>query len=121
MPAKNGRAKNLAHQSFRHTIAQDGRFQAALKQRLGSRPTLPFLTQRGLGIFPLKRKAAPHHLAELALGFLLTALLARTLESRAGSVHSQDWEFYAATACLYLVFAFPAFVWRYFWHGRNKE
>ena len=81
----------------------------------------PFLTQRGLGIFPLKRKAAPHHLAELALGFLLTALLAHTLESRAGSVHSQDWEFYAATACLYLVFAFPAFVWRYFWHGRNKE
>ncbi|MDO4907056.1 DUF2818 family protein [Neisseria sp.] len=81
----------------------------------------PFLTPRLLGIFPLKRKHFGHHLFELFVGFGITAGLARLLESRAGSVHPQDWEFYAVVVCLYLVFAFPAFVWRYFWHGRNRE
>ena len=33
----------------------------------------PFLTQRGLGIIPLKRKTILHHLAELALGFYAKA------------------------------------------------
>ena len=81
----------------------------------------PFLTQRGLGIIPLKRKTIWHHLAELALGFIGIAAIAYVLESRSGSVHRQDWEFYATVVCLYLVAAFPAFVWRYFWQGRNRE
>lgn len=58
---------------------------------------------------------------ELAAGFALTAVLAYILESRAGSVHDQGWEFYATVVCLYLIFAFPCFVWRYFWHTRNRE
>ena len=81
----------------------------------------PFLTQRGLGIIPLKRKTILHHLAELALGFIIIAAISYVLESRSGSVHRQDWEFYATVVCLYLVAAFPAFVWRYFWQGRNRE
>ncbi|WP_154021268.1 DUF2818 family protein, partial [Neisseria meningitidis] len=28
---------------------------------------------------------------------------------------------YATVVCLYLIFAFPCFVWRYFWHTRNRE
>ena len=43
------------------------------------------------------------------------------LEAQAGSVHRQHWQFYVAVVCLYLVFAFPGFVLRYFWHGRNRE
>ncbi|WP_373747370.1 DUF2818 family protein [Neisseria dentiae] len=82
---------------------------------------IPFLTPRLLGIFPLKHKHFGHHLFELFVGFGITAGLARLLESRAGSVHPQDWEFYAVVVCLYLIFAFPAFVWRYFWQGRNRE
>lgn len=81
----------------------------------------PFLTQRGLGFIPLKRKTIWHHLGELLIGFLLTATLAYVLEKRTGAVHPQQWEFYATAVCLYLVFAFPAFVWRYFWHSRHKE
>ena len=81
----------------------------------------PFLTQKLLGVFPLARKHTGHHLFELAVGFGITAVLAYVLESRAGAVHRQDWEFYAVVVCLYLIFAFPAFVWRYFWHGRNRE
>ncbi|UOP04560.1 DUF2818 family protein [Conchiformibius kuhniae] len=82
----------------------------------------PFLSQRALGVFALKNgKRFPHHLGEWLLGLLLAGALARLLEARAGAVHQQDWEFYAVVLCLYAVFAFPAFVWRYFWHGRNKD
>ncbi|KLT72854.1 membrane protein [Neisseria arctica] len=81
----------------------------------------PFLTSRFFGIFKLVKKRFIHHLPELAVGFVIMGLLARLLESRAGSVHPQDWEFYVTVACLYLVCAFPAFVWRYFWHSKHKE
>ncbi|HFC6258898.1 TPA: DUF2818 family protein [Neisseria meningitidis] len=82
---------------------------------------VPFLTTRLFGVAALKRKHFGHHLIELAAGFALTAVLAYILESRAGAVHDQGWEFYATVVCLYLIFAFPCFVWRYFWHTRNRE
>ncbi|WP_038329200.1 DUF2818 family protein [Kingella kingae] len=82
---------------------------------------LPFLTQRAFGFIALSKKGIGSHLLELSAGFLLTAVLAYVLEQRTGSIHAQGWQFYAAVVCLYLVAAFPAFVWRYFWHGRNKE
>ncbi|OSI07971.1 putative inner membrane protein [Neisseria animaloris] len=81
----------------------------------------PFLTPRLLGVFQLRSKHFGHHLLELFTGFGIIAALARLLESRAGSIHPQDWEFYATVACLYLIFAFPAFVWRYFWHGKHQQ
>ena len=81
----------------------------------------PFLTQRGFGIIALKRKRIMHHLVELLIGFFLVGAIAYVLESRSGSVHSQGWAFYVVVVCVYLVFAFPAFVWRYFWQGRNRE
>ena len=55
------------------------------------------------------------------VGLALAAVLGYVLENRAGSVHPQDWEFYVVVVCLYLVAAFPGFVWRYFWQGKNKE
>ena len=82
---------------------------------------LPFLSTRLFGVKALPRKHAGHHLLELAAAFVLTGALARLLESRAGSVHSQGWEFYAVCACLFLVAAFPGFVWRYFWQERDKQ
>ena len=57
----------------------------------------PFITTKFFGIVALKRKHIGHHLIELLAGFLLTAILAYILESRAGAVHAQDWEFYAPT------------------------
>ena len=81
----------------------------------------PFFTSRLLGTLPLKRKHFGHHLVELITGFALAAVLSYVLESRAGHVHTQDWEFYAVVVCLYFVAAFPGFVWCYFWQGRNKE
>lgn len=32
-----------------------------------------------------------------------------------GQVSHQDWEFYAVTSCIFLVFAFPGFVYRVLW------
>lgn len=81
----------------------------------------PFLTNRLLGIFRLAHKHFGHHLLELFVGFGIMAGLAYLLESRAGSVHHQDWEFYVTVACLYLIFAFPAFVWRYFWRSKHHQ
>lgn len=63
----------------------------------------PFITTKFFGIIALKRKHIGHHLIELLAGFLLTAILAYILESRAGAVHAQDWEFYATVVCLYLI------------------
>ncbi|MCP1661190.1 DUF2818 family protein [Neisseria perflava] len=81
----------------------------------------PFLTQKLFGVMTVKRKHFGHHLLELAVGYTLTAALAYLIESRAGAVQLQGWEFYAVTVCLYLIFAFPCFVWRYFWHSRNQQ
>lgn len=81
----------------------------------------PFLTQRFLGIWRLNRKHFGHHLLEWLLGLLITGLVAYILESRSGSVHSQGWAFYTTVLCLYLVFAFPAFVWRYFWRAKHTS
>ena len=69
----------------------------------------------------LNRSGLGHHLLELAAGFGLIGVLAYVLESRAGTVHPQDWEFYVTVLCLYLIFAFPAFVWRYFWQGKHRQ
>ena len=32
-----------------------------------------------------------------------------------GNVHSQDWEFYAVTFFLFLVFSFPGFIYKVIW------
>ena len=74
---------------------------------------LPFLNNRLLGVFALKRKHFGHQLFELALAYVL--------ESRAGAVHSQGTTFYVVTLLMFVVFAFPAFVWRYFWHNKHHQ
>lgn len=81
----------------------------------------PFLTQRAFGLFKLRRKHMAWHLLELAIGWLLVGGIAYVLENRAGMVHRQGWEFYVVALCLYLVLAFPAFVWRYFWQGKYEQ
>ncbi|MGV3742306.1 MAG: DUF2818 family protein [Burkholderiaceae bacterium] len=76
---------------------------------------MPFLNQRFFCIFPLKQEAKPFwmRLIELAVLYVATGLVAYGLESRAGNVFSQGWEFYAITICLFIVLAFPGFVYRY--------
>lgn len=82
---------------------------------------LPFLSDRMLGVLPLKKKHIGHHLLELALTYVLLGLLAYALEARTGAVHNQNASFYVVTVLMFLVFAFPAFVWRYFWNNRHRQ
>ena len=75
---------------------------------------LPFLTERLLGVVPLGRdKNLATRLAELVLLYFVAGGIGLALEHRAGQIAPQGWEFYAITGALFLVFAFPGFVWRY--------
>ena len=43
----------------------------------------------------------------------------RLLEGKLGDIHQQNWEFYAVNASLFVVFAYPGFVYRYLWRRRG--
>jgi hypothetical protein len=78
---------------------------------------LPYLNERILGVLPLpggrERKHFVVRLFEMLFLYVLLGALAYLLESRIGNVFPQTWEFYAITACLFIVLAFPGFVLRY--------
>lgn len=81
---------------------------------------LPFTTERIMGIKKVKHKAFAWRLVELVVLYALIGGFARYLEAREMPVHSQRWPFYVTTAALFVVFAFPGFVMRYFWR-RHPE
>ncbi len=82
---------------------------------------LPFLSERILFFLDPRRKpkAFAWRLFELVLMYFAVGLFARLLESRQGEIYPQGWEFYAATACLFAVLAYPGYVWRYLWRKKN--
>jgi hypothetical protein len=78
---------------------------------------LPFVTERLFGVVDLCRfyplKPLWVRLLELILFYLLVGLLGIAFESTLGNAFKQNWEFYAITFSLFLVLAFPGFVYRY--------
>lgn len=78
---------------------------------------LPFLSERFFLVWPLRapRKPVMARIVELLGYYALTGAIAFWMESRLGPVYRQRWEFWAVTACLFLVFAYPGFVYRYLW------
>ena len=78
---------------------------------------LPFLSERLFLVWAFARgvKSAWWRIAELVAYYGVTAAVAYWMESRLGPVYRQRWEFYAVTVCLFLVFAYPGFVYRYLW------
>lgn len=75
---------------------------------------LPFLTQR-FAVFAnlAKPKSLGLRVLELVIFYFFAGAIGLLLEQRAGQMAPQTWEFYAITACLFLTFAFPGFVYRY--------
>ena len=75
----------------------------------------PFMTESILGVWRLKRADKPFfiRLIELILLYFVVLGIARLLESNAGNAFSQGWQLYAVTVCLFLVLAFPGFIFRY--------
>lgn len=76
---------------------------------------LPFFSERLFALIPLRISAKPLwlRLLEMLVLYGLVGVLAYFLEARIGNVFTQKWEFYAITACLFIVLAFPGFVFRY--------
>nr|WP_315472947.1 DUF2818 family protein [uncultured Undibacterium sp.] len=59
------------------------------------------------------KKSAWMRLVELIVLYFVVGALGFFLESNAGNRFEQKWEFFAVTACLFMVLAFPGFVFRY--------
>ncbi len=82
---------------------------------------LPFLVERIF--FVVKPKAEGKNVAwrllELVVMFFVVGGIAMLLEGKLGDVHKQNWEFYAVNASLFVVFAYPGFVYRYLWRRRG--
>lgn len=77
---------------------------------------LPWFSERLFYLLPLKNKHIGWRLLELVVLYFAVGGLAYVVErSSMGQTAVQKWEFYAITACLFLVFAFPGFVYRYLW------
>jgi len=78
---------------------------------------LPFMMERRLFVLPRERKfkTIGWRLLELVMLYFIVGGLAYLVERNLGSVQPQRWEFYAVTACLFLVFAYPGYVYRYMW------
>jgi Na+(H+)/acetate symporter ActP len=76
---------------------------------------LPFLNERLFAVIPIGKasKSLWLRLLEMFVLYFLVGMIAYLLEARIGNAFSQGWEFYAVTGCLFLVFAFPGFVFRY--------
>lgn len=77
---------------------------------------LPFVNERLFAL--LRMPARPQkpfwlRLLELFALYIAVGGVAYLLEARIGGVFSQGWQFYAVTGCLFLVLAFPGFVFRY--------
>ena len=78
---------------------------------------LPFVNERCLAFIAVQRfflrKPLWFRLGELIVLYILIGSLGFLLESKLGNRFQQTWEFYAITACLFLVLSFPGFVFRY--------
>jgi len=78
----------------------------------------PWFSNRLFFVLPVK--AQPKNVAwclfELITLYFVFGFIVRYAEqSKMGQVTPQKWEFYAITACFFLVLAFPGFIYRFFW------
>ncbi len=75
----------------------------------------PYFTESVFGVLRLKQHAKPGfvRLFELLILYLIVLGVARLIESSIGNAFPQGWQFYATSACLFIVLGFPGFVFRY--------
>jgi Na+(H+)/acetate symporter ActP len=78
--------------------------------------SLPFVNERLFAVISVEKflvKPFWVRLIELLVLYFALGSLGFFLESNVGNRFEQKWEFYAITACLFVVLAFPGFVFRY--------
>ncbi len=80
---------------------------------------LPFLSERIFGVIAYRRDGAAAtkpfwlRLGEVLVFYLVVGAIGFAFEASLGNVFSQGWQFYVVTLTLYLVLAYPGFVYRY--------
>ncbi len=78
----------------------------------------PFVTSRFFGVFSKPVKTVWWRLGELVVFYAIFIAIGRGLEADIGRLHDQAWQFYAITFLVFLVLAYPGFVWRYLRRSR---
>lgn len=58
---------------------------------------------------------------EVLVGYVIVGTLGLSLELNQGNAFPKQWEFYAVTLALFLVLAYPGFVWRYLMKRRRPR
>jgi len=79
-----------------------------------------WLSERFLFLFSLPGNVKPfvYRLIEWLLLYLMVGAIAYGLENRlSGQNHSQSWEFYVTTFCLFIIFSLPGFLY----HSQLKK
>jgi hypothetical protein len=78
---------------------------------------VPFLNDRVLAVWQPKGMSLPKafwlRALELLLLYVVVGTVGIAFERLIGNVFTQRWEFYAITFSLFVVMAFPGFVFRY--------
>jgi len=82
--------------------------------------TLPFVTRKVLFAFKPAVKTVWWCLAELLVFYGVFILVGFGLEAKVGSAQPQAWQFYAITLLMFLVLAYPGFVWRFLRRGAKE-
>lgn len=78
----------------------------------------PFFTEKKFFLFGLGFKTMGFRIVELSVGFALLLAIGFGLEASIGRLQTQTWNFYAISLCVFLLMAYPGFVWRYLRRGR---
>lgn len=76
---------------------------------------IPFILSNRLFIFiKVPEKSIWINLTEWFLYFIVTGFFAYLLENKSmGHLTQQGWEFYTITLFMFIIFAFPGFIYRY--------
>lgn len=84
---------------------------------------LPFFNEKVLALVPARSfqevKPLWVRLAEMIGLYFVVGAIGMALEAQIGTRFPQTWEFYAISACLFLVLGFPGFIVRYLRRPRD--
>jgi hypothetical protein len=81
----------------------------------------PFLSEKKFLFFGQGLKTMGFRLLELAVGFSLLLAIGFGLEGSIGRMQTQTWNFYAISLCIFVLMAYPGFVWRYLRRGATRR
>jgi hypothetical protein len=73
----------------------------------------PFLTERRFVFFGATAKPFSFRLFEMLVSYGLLLGFGWLLEASVGRLQSQTWNFYAITVLLFVLMAYPGYVWRF--------